>query len=319
MKRLLQTVVSLLVAGSVMYYIYRDFPFSSISHILLEQTDWLWIAAGMLAGAAAQFTRALRWRLLLRPLQIECPLRNLSGSIFMSFALSLVIPRIGEVSRCATLRKTDGVSFTRSIGTVVAERIADTLVLLALIAVVFCTQSRLVYDFFNTGNQPADTTRGSNLLWIIAAAALLACVGIGGIMILRRNQRFKAGCDKFKEGFLSVKHSGKPVLFVFYTALICFFNLLNLWLMFYAFPFTAQLGADAALLAFCMIAFAMVVPTPNGAGPWHYVVMTSLVFYGTDPTDAGTFALLVHALHTLTIIILGFVGMAIVRRSSINA
>ena len=86
--------------------------------------------------------------------------------------------------------------------------------------------------------------------------------------------------------------------------------------MFYAFDSTSQLDCQAALLAFCMIAFAMVVPTPNGAGPWHYVVSTSLIIYGVSKDNAASFALIVHALHVLTIILLGFVGMIIVKKTN---
>ncbi|MDY3063777.1 MAG: lysylphosphatidylglycerol synthase transmembrane domain-containing protein [Bacteroidaceae bacterium] len=318
MKHLVQIILSLTIAVGVMYFVYRDFPFSSVSHTLLYETKWQWVAVAMLSGSLAQAIRGVRWQILLVPIGERCMWRNLVGSIFMSFAASLVIPRIGEVSRCATLRKTDGVSFTHSLGTVVAERIADTLVLLLLIAIVFITQWQQVVSFFPSTtdvNGQADSTSWSPLS--VAAIA----VGVGLILIVaaarlyRRNKLFRSKCDKFKEGFLSVAQCGRIFLFILYTCLICLFNLLNLWLMFYAFDSTSQLGCQAALLAFCMIAFAMVVPTPNGAGPWHYVVSTSLIIYGVSKDNAASFALIVHALHVLTIILLGFVGMMIVKKN----
>ena len=300
-----------------MFYLYRDFPFSKVSYTLSNDINWLWIVVGMIMGSAAQIMRAMRWQLLLSPIGAKCPMRNLIGSVFMSFALSLLIPRIGEVSRCATLRKTNGISFSRSIGTVVAERIADTLVLLILICVVFYWQWPTVCTFFPSPatNASNGVEPGNKMFFLAVIAISLALVAGCAVWVLRRNEKFKKQCSKFKEGLLSVKHSGHPWLFTGTSVLICLFNLLNLWLMFYGFSFTAHLGAGAALLAFCMIAFAMVIPTPNGAGPWHYVVMMSLVLYGIDKGDASTFALIVHAVHMLTIIILGFIGMLIIRKS----
>ena len=317
MKQVVQIFFSLLLAGVVMFYLYRDFPFSKVSYTLSNDINWLWIAIGMLMGSAAQIMRALRWQLLLTPIGAKCPLRNLIGAVFTSFALSLLIPRIGEVSRCATLRKTNGISFSKSIGTVVAERIADTLVLLLLICLVFYLQWPTVCTFFPSSATNTSQSVGSdNKIFFLAVIAVsLALIAVCAVWLLRRNEKFRKQCSKFKEGLLSVKHSGHPWLFTGASVLICLFNLLNLWLMFYGFSFTEQLGAGAALLAFCMIAFAMVIPTPNGAGPWHYVVMMSLVLYGIDKSNASTFTLIVHAVHMLTIIILGFIGMLIIRKS----
>ena len=40
-------------------------------------------------------------------------------AVFLSYASSLVVPRVGEVLRCGVLKKYDGTSFTKSLGTVV--------------------------------------------------------------------------------------------------------------------------------------------------------------------------------------------------------
>ena len=51
--------------------------------------------------------------------------------------------------------------------------------------------------------------------------------------------------------------------------------------------------------------FAVIVPTPNGAGPWHFAVITMMMLYGVNATDAGIFALIVHGIQTLLVIVLG--------------
>ncbi|WP_304860198.1 lysylphosphatidylglycerol synthase domain-containing protein, partial [uncultured Bacteroides sp.] len=63
--------------------------------------------------------------------------------------------------------------------------------------------------------------------------------------------------------------------------------------------------------------FAVIVPTPNGAGPWHFAVITMMMLYGVNVTDAGVFALIVHAVQTLLVIVLGIWGgihLSLVRR-----
>ena len=72
----------------------------------------------------------------------------------------------------------------------------------------------------------------------------------------------------------------------------------------------AGLGPVAALVAFVVGCFAVLVPTPNGAGPWHFVVKTALVLYGVQDNDAAVFALIVHTLQTLLTVVLGLYALA---------
>lgn len=321
MKRALHITLPLLVATAILYFLYRDFQFSEIRNTLRGDIGWEWIALGIICGVASQTTRALRWKLLLDPLNEPCRRRNLISAVYMSFALSLIIPRIGEFSRCATISKTDKVSFTKSFGTVVVERITDTIILLALIGCITLWQWQKV-SIFLTGRDehptstPPDDDSTSWLAYAVALAVVLA--GIFIIRYLNTKPRFRRQWNKFKEGLLAFRHIRNIPLFIGSSLLVCFFNFANLWLMFYAFPFTSGLGIETALLAFGMLTFALVIPTPNGAGPWHYVIQTSLVAYGIGTVNAGIFALIVHAIHMLTIALLGFVGFALLDRKDHN-
>lgn len=66
----------------------------------------------------------------------------------------------------------------------------------------------------------------------------------------------------------------------------------------------------AALVAFVVGCFAVLVPTPNGAGPWHFAVKTVLVLYGVSQTDGAMFVLVVHTIQTLLVVALGLYGTA---------
>ena len=56
--------------------------------------------------------------------------------------------------------------------------------------------------------------------------------------------------------------------------------------------------------------FAVIVPTPNGAGPWHFAVISMMMLYGVNETDAGIFALIVHGIQTFLVVLLGVYGLA---------
>ena len=64
-----------------------------------------------------------------------------------------------------------------------------------------------------------------------------------------------------------------------------------------------------ALVMFVGGTFAVIVPTPNGAGPWHFAVISMLMLYAVNVTDAGIFALIVHGIQTFLVVLLGIYGM----------
>lgn len=66
----------------------------------------------------------------------------------------------------------------------------------------------------------------------------------------------------------------------------------------------------AALVMFVVGTFAVIVPTPNGAGPWHFAIISMMMFYGVNEVDAGVFALIVHGIQTLLVVLLGIYGFA---------
>ena len=67
----------------------------------------------------------------------------------------------------------------------------------------------------------------------------------------------------------------------------------------------AELGFTAAIVSFIIGSISVIVPTPNGAGPWHFAVKTILILYGLTDTDAITFVLIVHTIQTALVPILG--------------
>ena len=62
------------------------------------------------------------------------------------------------------------------------------------------------------------------------------------------------------------------------------------------------------MVTFIVGSIAVIVPTPNGAGPWHFAVKTMLILYGVADNDALFFVLIVHTVQTLLVVLLGIVG-----------
>jgi hypothetical protein len=80
---------------------------------------------------------------------------------------------------------------------------------------------------------------------------------------------------------------------------------LHYYLTFFCFDFTEHLGLTCAMVTFVVGSIAVIVPTPNGAGPWHFAVKTMLILYGVADTEALYFVLIVHTIQTMLVILLG--------------
>jgi hypothetical protein len=236
------------------------------------------------------------------------------NSIFLSYASSLAIPRVGEVLRCGVLSKYDGISFTRLVGSVVSERVVDMSMVFLFSLITMLTQIPVFLDFFDkTGlNIPSFLgTFTSTGYCVSAICAVSACILV--FLLLKKLKLFSRTKEKFAkllDGMMSVAHLRNPWLFLLYSVGIWLSYYLHFYIAFYCFEYTAGLGPVAALVAFVVGCFAVLVPTPNGAGPWHFVVKTALVLYGVQDNDAAVFALIVHTLQTLLTVVLGLYALA---------
>jgi uncharacterized membrane protein YbhN (UPF0104 family) len=97
--------------------------------------------------------------------------------------------------------------------------------------------------------------------------------------------------------------------FLLYTVLIwaCYF--IFFYVTFYAFGFTRDLGISVGLIAFAMSSIGVAVPVQGGIGPWHFMVIATLVCFNVSEVDAGAFALVVHTVQTVWTGLCGIVGI----------
>lgn len=233
-------------------------------------------------------------------------------AIFVSYAANPVLPRVGEVSRCGVLAKYDNVSFAKSLGTVVTERLIDTLCILLITGITFLAQMPVFFRFFEeTGTKIPSLVHLVTSPWFYVA--LFSVMGV--LVLLYFLLRMLSFFEKVKgvvlnvwEGVMSLKNVKNVPLFVLYTLLIWLCYFYHFYVTFYCFQFTEHLSFLAGLVMFVGGTFAVIVPTPNGAGSWHFAVITMMMLYGVNATDSGIFALIVHGIQTLLVIVLGIYG-----------
>ncbi len=313
LKKTINIAIPFVLGGGILWWMYRDTDFHAMEETLLHEMDWGWMLFSLVFGVTAQMFRGIRWKQTLEPLDEHPRMMDCIHAVFISYASSLVIPRSGELSRCGVLARYDGTSFLKSLGTVVTERVIDSLLVLFITLVVILSQVAIFSSFFDqTGTNVGEILRGFTTTgYIVTAICLVITLGFLWILMKRFTfmEKLKDMVNKVKEGILSLSGVKNKGLFVFYTLAIWVSYFLHYWITFKCFDFTENLSFTVAIVSFIVGSISVIVPTPNGAGPWHFAVKTILILYGLADTDAVTFVLIVHTIQTALVPLLGIFSL----------
>lgn len=314
--KIMKILVPLLLGGAILFWMYRGYDIETIWNVLKNEMNWWWMLLSLPFGFLAQAFRGWRWKQTLEPVG-EKPRTSVTlYSIFISYAASLVIPRIGEFTRCGVLKRWEGCSFPKALGTVVTERAVDSLVVLVMTVVTLLSQMPVFLTFFSkTGTRFGDffgkfTTTGYIVTAICGVAALVSLWFLRNKIVIY--DKVKTTVRGIAEGVMSLKSVKNIKLFVFYSLAIWASYFLHYYLTFFCFEETSHLGLTCGMVTFIVGSIAVLVPTPNGAGPWHFAVKTMLILYGISDTTALFFVLIVHTLQTFLVVLMGlFAWMAL--------
>ena len=305
----LKILFPLILGGAILWWMYRGFDFSRIQHVLMHEMNWWWMLLSFPFGILAQMCRGWRWRQTLAPVDEHPRISTCIHAIFVSYAASLVIPRIGEFARCGILKRYDHVSFSKALGTVVTERAIDTLLVLIITGCTLLFQMSVFGTFFEkTGTSLNSIWQQFSLTgYLVTAVCGVAVILLGHLLLKRLSiyNKVKATLRGIWQGVASLKDVHNIPLFIVLTLGIWVSYFLHYYLTFFCFDFTSHLGLSCALVTFVVGSIAVIVPTPNGAGPWHFAVKTMLILYGVVDEQALYFVLIVHTIQTLLVVALG--------------
>lgn len=310
----LKVTTPFILGGAILWWMFRNFDFKSMKHVLFEEMNWWWMLLSFPFGILAQAFRGWRWKQTLEPMGENPRTSTTIYSIFISYAASLAVPRIGEFTRCGVLKRWEGTSFPKALGTVVTERAVDSLLILILTLITFLSQIPVFLTFFShTGTRFDEifgmfTTTGYIVTAICGVAVLISLYSVR--KKLSFYDKVKATLHGVIEGVMSLRGVKNIPLFLFYSIAIWASYFLHYYLTFFCFSGTANLGITCAMVTFIVGSIAVLVPTPNGAGPWHFAVKTMLILYGVSDNEALYFVLIVHTVQTLLVIAIGVYAWA---------
>ncbi len=293
----------------IFWRIYNDEEIiNSIKNALTSEVNYFWIAISVLFGLLSQVSRAVRWRMLIKSIGYNPKFSNTLLSVLVLYFVNILIPRAGEVARCSVLDRTDKIPFTKLVGTVVVERLADFVTLILLAIIIFAINVSYIQQFFARHAETLDISDKIFQIKYLLVIIGIIVVTIGAFFLARKYIRSKLNKikDNFMEGIKSIRKLDNVWPFIAHTAFIFLMWLLMLYVVFLAYEPTKHLTIWAGMFIFLMGGFAMLAPINAGIGPWHWMVYQSLILYGITDIEIGkTFAFIAHSTTNLIYLFVG--------------
>ncbi len=316
MKKALQYALPVALSALLLWYLFRKVNFHDTIEIASHGVDYWWILAAMGISVFSHVFRAMRWHLQLNALHVRTGLMDLVCSIFGCYALNLVLPRVGEIWRCTFVARRSKAPFTTVMGSMMADRLADTVMVLGLTLLTFVAAAGALTAFMEKYSIGSDMLRllYSPLPWAIA----LICVLLAWWLLRKYSEsrpvrKLRQWSAELWKGFAVVVTMPGRWRFLLLTLAIwgCYF--VQLYVAFYAFDFTRALchtpglawGLLPCLVAFVLSSIGMAVPSNGGLGPWNIAIMFGLAVYGVSDTEGAAFSILQWSGQTVMLIILG--------------
>ena len=315
LRDLIKLFLSLALTAFFLWSAFHSVDLGEVWRILLD-TEIVWLLATVAAVILATYPRALRWRILMAPVLPNVPLGRLLHSILIGYAGNNLVPRAGEIAKIWSIDRSPR-TMSGLVATVAVERLIDVIVLLAMFGwVTILIRDRLAEVFPWMDGMMSTATI---LIGFLAAGLLvLSIIGDRILNWLERStghplvKRLLDVARSFLLGIEAVRSPQAYLGITFWTIILNIAYLLAMYFPFYAFGFPSRYGLDFtdAIIVLTIATLGIVIPTPGGAGTYHYFCSRALTgLYGIPLEESVAFATVVHGIIYVAFLALGGPGL----------
>ena len=305
-RKWLTVLIPLLIGIGIIYYQYTTLTAEEIDKIKIsfEKANYYFILLSLVIACLGYWSRAYRWKFALNHLGYETKFSNNFFMVCVSYLVNLTVPRSGEISRAALLKKYEDVPFDKAFGTIVAERIVDLLIFLLFVFIGFVSQFDKIYQFLlseNVSFQSLIITAivgvflffGFILIWIYAEWQI----------ILKLKKKFSG----LVEGITTVYKMKDKWNYIFHSFFIWFSYLMMFYVAVFALPETSEINFDIVIMGFIFGSLAVGFSN-GGLGAYPFSIALIFSLYGITKDVGTAFGWLVWTSQTILTILLGLIS-----------
>jgi uncharacterized membrane protein YbhN (UPF0104 family) len=326
---LVKTVLPLLLGLYLLWYFFTrmDKRALEIFYQKLYEADYFWITVSLILGFIAYLSRAWRWGLVLEPMGYSSKFWNRYHAIMIGYIVNLTIPRAGEASRSGMLYRSDGVPFSNSFGTVIAERAIDLVMLLGLTSL---TASMGTSDFLEikrrieTEFSVSESNQQAWWSWTGLVYSGVLLLGLTFVYFFVFKSGFRKKLTRFAKdvfsGVMSIFKCKSPWSYILHSLIIWLCYVVMFIVPFYAFEETRTIPFEGMMFAFVAGSLGIVL-TNGGIGTYPLLVGMVVTFYIQDEQGNNAQAIgdalgmLIWATQTILMIALGLISLVLLPKN----
>ena len=253
--------------------------------------------------------RTVRWHYLLRPVT-DIRTSRLYPVVLIGLMTNNIAPaRVGELVRAYLLGERESMNKSTALGTIAVDRAFDGLTLVAILGIVTA---------FSGANNDVKSVGVATALLFAAASSVLVALALSphrvrgwllrviGLLPERLAIRVEELIDAFLIGLVAIRSPGALVR----AAVASVASWLVEGSMYYVIgeAFNLGIGFHVYLIVLAGANLALsVFQTPGGIGPFEVTTREVLVFFSVASADASAYALALHAILLVPVIVIGFV------------
>lgn len=314
-RNIINAATGIIIGGFFLYLTLRNQALDRILELLsTARTGWILLAITFLI--IMFFFRAYRWRLLIRNSGKYPDIGNISYSLLLGFFINSFTPKLGEIIRCTSLKKSSGIKVSRSFGTVITERFYDLLILILAVLIIMALEFRRLGGLLETAKTSIISTVSENYLVLIFIISGLLVTAAILVYLFKRFGVMEKIRIFLKDFLLTVKQTFRIKsygIFTFQTLMIWLMMVLMNYCCLRALPSTDNLSLYFAFVALFIGTIGWAIPSPGGIGTTHFFVLQLFILFNMSPETGITYGLLVNGITVVFTIAAGLLTITIVK------
>lgn len=305
-RKWLTILIPLFIGVAIIYYQYTTLKPDEIDKIKesFQKANYSYIFLSLLVACVGYWSRAYRWKFALNHLGYHTKFYNNFFTVSVSYLVNLTVPRSGEISRAALLKKYENVPFDKAFGTIVAERIVDLLIFLLFVFIGFVSQFDEIYKFLLSKNVSLQS-----LIYYGVAAVIL---GVIFLLIWIYAEwpiilKLKKKLSGLIEGMTTVVKMKSKWEYLFHSFFIWISYLTMFYIAIFALPETSEISFDIVIMGFIFGSLAVGFSN-GGLGAYPFSIALIFSLYGISNDIGIAFGWLVWTSQTILAILLGLIS-----------
>lgn len=300
----LKLLISIGLGGCIIWYLDSSLSSADKEAIFtsFQNIHWPIVICTLALGALACVFRALRWKILLKPLGYQPRFNSVLGSIFIMYLANLIFPRLGEVVRCSILYQREEIPMEKSLGTMITERLVDIIFFGFIVLITFALEMNRLIEILEQYQAQNALQSGNSWMKLV----ILGLIIIASIALYR--SRFRAiliaKLRGLWDGVATIFKMENPVLFIAYSLGINMIYFANTVLMYHAIDGLESLQISSGFLVLTAGTLGIGL-TQGGIGAFQLFVTETLTLYQIARPIGLAYSWISWSVQTIILVVLG--------------